>query len=87
MVDEENNAVVEPVVEPVVAPVVESVDLIATATSAAARLEAANLATEALIIRQEKLAVDKMLGGVASVSVEKQDESPEDYAKRILDGE
>jgi len=62
-------------------------DVVTRANEAAARLEAANKVMAESIKRMEALRVQETLGGKTSVNVEKKEESPEDYAKKVLNGD
>lgn len=62
-------------------------DAIERSNAAAARQEAANLQHEKLIQRQEALRVEQTLGGTADVEPQKLDETPQQYAKRVLANE
>jgi len=62
----------------------DSLDLIASAESAARRLEKANKVAEELLIRKEKQSVRDTLGGSAVAGVPVVEESAEDYAKRVM---
>lgn len=68
---------------------IETSDMISSANVAAARIEAANKKYEELIARQEKLAVQNTFAGKAEAvgSDNKQEESPADYAKRVMSNE
>ena len=65
----------------------ESEDLISKANAAAARLEAANKVTADLVARQEKLQVEKTMGGKADAQPVQTKESPEEYSKRVMRNE
>ena len=77
-------------VVPILTPAVDETkeDIIGKAMAAADRLEAANRATEALIARQERLAVQNTLGGSADAGGSKlTDSQKEDIeAKKMLVG-
>ena len=65
-----------------------SLQLIDKANMAAERLEKANEELGKLILRQEKLQVEKALGGHAEAGTpQKLDETPEEYAKRVMSGD
>lgn len=63
--------------------------LIARANAAAERLEKANEELEKNLARQEALAVETRLGGQsdAGKSEKKEEESPEEYARKVLANE
>ena len=61
--------------------------MIASANSAAERLEKANKHHETLIAREEALKVERTLGGTAEAGQPPKEESPEDYAKKVLANE
>ena len=68
----------------------KELSMVDKANNAADRLEAANKVTSDNIDRMEKIKADDRLGGTSdagSVPPEKKEESPQDYAKRILAGE
>lgn len=53
------------------------------------RMEKANKEKEALIKKEEELIAKKLLGGKSDVGVqpvEKKEETPSEYAKRVLEG-
>ena len=86
----------EPKVEPTVEPVKEdpkeepkkkSTEMIDKANEAAARLERANVEHAKIVARQEALQVEKTLGGKAEAGQPAKEETPEEYAKRIMAGE
>jgi hypothetical protein len=65
-------------------------NLIEDANDAAERMEAANARMEDLIKRQEFLATQDRLGGrteAGTVPEKKKEETPQEYAKRIMAGE
>lgn len=64
-------------------------ELIAKAEAAAERLERANEKMEALVARQEALAVDKLLGGEAKAGdpAKPKEESDLEYAQRVMRNE
>ncbi len=62
-------------------------DKIDRANEAAERLEQANKVTENLVKRQEKLAVEKALGGKGEAGTEpvkKEEETPKEYKDRVM---
>jgi hypothetical protein len=65
---------------------IQEMTSIAKANEAAARMEAANKRHEELLAREEALHVEKVLGGKADAGQEpiKTEETPEQYAKRIM---
>ena len=68
----------------------ESINDIDRANEAAERMARQNDRKEELIKREEKLAVQKALGGSSEAgkkSEEKKEESPADYAKRVMSGD
>lgn len=66
----------------------EASDMIAKANEAAERLEAANREQARLLQKQEQLKVNSVLGGKSNVTEpKKEEESPQDYAKRVLKNE
>lgn len=82
----EEEEVKEPAKEEVKEPekIPEPKTMITEANAAAERQEKANVVLDALIKRQEALAVEATLGGKADVQVAKQEESPEEYAKKVM---
>jgi hypothetical protein len=66
-----------------------NVDLIAQANSAAERLEAANKALEKNLARQEAMFIEQKLGGRSNAGTppQKLDETPEEYAARVMRNE
>lgn len=64
-------------------------DMVAKANEAAERLEAANKVQAKLISRQEKIVVANTLGGQADAGTtqEVKEETPEEYAKKVVAGE
>ena len=65
------------------------VSYIDKAEAVAARIEKANEETRALVERQEKVTARNMLGGKSSgtpVPEEPKEETPREYAKRVLAG-
>ena len=71
--------------EPV--PELESSPLIEKANAAAERLEKATAALAKENTRREQLAVERRLGGNAGTAAPVQEESPEEYAKKVLAGD
>ncbi len=65
----------------------QSTELIDKANAAAERLEKANAKLEENISKQEALAVEKTLGGQADAGVTEQEETPQEYAKKVMKGE
>lgn len=73
--------------EPDTAPA--SIDMIDQANEAAERLERANNRREELLQREEKLAIQKTLGGKAEAGIEPEkpkEETAEEYKNRIMKG-
>ena len=66
----------------------QSLDYAERLSKAAERVELANARTEELIQRQERLAAEAIIGGrtTAGIVPEKKEETPEEYAQRVLDG-
>jgi hypothetical protein len=64
-----------------------SPDLISQANAAAARLEQANIKMEELIGKQEKMQVQQLLGGKTDAGAPPKEETPEEYAKKVMGGE
>jgi len=67
----------------------QAVDRIAQAQMAADRLEKANKDFEEVIKKMESIATRQILGGKSSAGepmVEKKEETPTEYAKRMLRG-
>jgi len=63
-------------------------DMVTAANLAAERLEAANREKERLLIREEALRVEQTLGGKADAGEPaKTEETPEEYAKKLMSGE
>lgn len=62
-------------------------DLISKANAAAARQEEANKVHEALIAKQEAMLVEKTLGGKTEAGTGNKEETPEEYAKKVMAGE
>lgn len=81
MTENEEELTEEPAQKPVEVKRNATID---AANVAADRMKEQNDRHEALLKRQESLMVEKTLGGKASVSIEKQEETPEDYAKKVL---
>ena len=82
----------EPVETPKEEPKVEEevINDIDRANVAAERLEAANKEKARLLVIEEKLAVQKALGGDSEAGAQtpkKKEETPEEYAKRMLKGD
>ena len=76
----------------------QSPELVQQASDTADRLEAANAKQEELLDRQEKLAEDakqlaarenaqKVLGGKADAGVGQKEETPEEYAEKVMKNE
>lgn len=61
-------------------------EMIGRANAAAERLEAANAERRKLLQEQERLQVHNMLGGKAEATPVQKEETPEDYAKKVLAG-
>jgi len=57
------------------------------ANQVAARIETANKETAKLLARQERLQVEKTLGGHADVTPQKLEETPKEYADRVMRGD
>jgi len=89
MVDEQKPEEPKPSPQPDTEPEEEktSSDLIRKANEAAARLEAANIEHSKLISRQEKLAVENMLGGQAAVQTVPKEETPQEYKDKVMRGD
>ena len=63
-------------------------DLISKANAAASRQEAANKELSLLLERQERMKVESTLSGTAATNVaQPPDESPADYAKKVMANE
>ena len=62
-------------------------EMIDKANEAAARLERANVEHAKLIQKQEALQVEKTLGGKAEAGQPPKEETPEEYAKKVMAGE
>ena len=62
-------------------------DLIEKANQAAVRVEKANKRLEYNIAKLEKVQVEKILGGTTSTNMEPPEESPEEYAQKVLSNE
>ena len=71
-------------VEPNNTPQPTPTDLIANANAAAARLEAANRQLEINLTRQEAMNIERTLGGKAEASQPPVEESPKDYANKVM---
>lgn len=67
----------------------EGYKMIQDAKEQADRIEKGNEKQEELIKRQESLAAQSMLGGSseAGATEEKTEETPEEYAKKVINGE
>ena len=65
----------------------KSTPMIEAANEAAERLEKANLKNEELLAKQESLAVEKSLGGSAEAGAVAKEETPEDYARKVMANE
>lgn len=61
-------------------------DLISKANAAAARQEEANAELAKLVARQEAMIVEKTLGGTTEAGTGGTEETPKEYAERILTG-
>jgi len=61
--------------------------MIGAANAAAERLEKANNRNETLIARQEALKVERTLGGSAEAGYQPKEETPEEYAKKVMANE
>lgn len=61
--------------------------LVEKANAAATRLENANKEHKDLLAREETLALNRTLGGKAEAGNNETEESPEEYAKKIMAGE
>lgn len=59
-------------------------DFISKANAAASRQEAANTKLEELLAKQERLNVEKTLGGKSEAGTGNKEESNADYAKRVM---
>lgn len=66
----------------------EKQDMISRANEAAARMEAANKVTDELLTRQEKMMVEKTLGGQTDVAPpEKKELTPQEYAAKVMNND
>ena len=66
----------------------DSTSLIRQANEAAERLEKQNQRLEENLAKLEAVQVERTLGGTAEAGVEeKKEETPEDYAKRIMEND
>ena len=61
--------------------------LLDKATEAAERIEAANKVTQDNLTRQEALKVEQTLGGKAEAGAETKEDTPEEYAKKVMANE
>lgn len=59
-------------------------NLIADANAAAARLEAATIEHAKVVASMEALKVQETLGGKAVAGVPQKEETPEEYAKKVM---
>ena len=66
---------------------VEPTDMVDKANEAAARLEKATDNLNKTLEKQEALSVKAALGGETVAGQEKKEESPEDYAKKVMANE
>ena len=73
-----------PAEEQPAAPAAKSTPMIDAANEAAERLEKANKKNEELISKQEALAVEKTFGGEAEAGAPAKEETPEEYAKKVM---
>lgn len=73
---------------PPTAPVIDENEptfrMIDEANAAAERLEKVNAAMEQNLARQERLAAENALGGSAEAGVKAKEETPEEYAAKVL---
>ena len=70
-----------------VAPGAKEPDMIQKAHDAAERLEKANRHKEDLLAKQERILSEQRLGGQAEAGEpQKKDETPEEYAQRVMSG-
>lgn len=67
----------------------KAISPIDAANNAAERMEKANLKHEELLKKSEELEAKKILGGTteAGVQIPKQEETPAEYAKRVMGGD
>ena len=63
------------------------IDLIDKAEQAAERIETATKAMESQIRKLSKLKMESILGGKAQTNVKPKEDSPEDYAKKVMANE
>lgn len=78
----------QPVTEEKATPEVQtSTELIDKANEAAERMERANKTREALITREEHVRVNETLGGKAEAGQPNKEETPEEYAKKVMAGD
>ena len=54
------------------------------ATEVAERIEAANKGTQENLTKQEALKVEQTLGGKAEAGAETKEDTPEEYAKKVM---
>lgn len=59
-------------------------DIVDKASEVADRIEKANKAAEEIIAKQEKLAVEATLGGEANAGRPIKEDTPEEYAKKVM---
>ncbi len=76
---------------PPLAPVAEQEEstsyIVTQAHGAADRIEKANIELAKLLAKQERMTVEKALGGKTEAGTEKKEDSPEDYAKKVMANE
>lgn len=60
--------------------------LVSRAEAAAQRMEEANARMEAHLARVEAMRVEERLGGKSSTQVPEKEETPEEYAKKVMSG-
>ena len=65
----------------------ESTELIDKANQAAERIEKATEELNKTLKKQEALKIEKALGGTADAGQENKEETPEEYAKRVMKNE
>lgn len=65
-------------------PEAKQVSMVDKANEAAARLERANVEHAKIVARQEALAVEKTLGGTAEAGTPAKEDTPEEYAKKVM---
>ena len=63
----------------------QATDLVAKANEAAERLEKANARQEELLKRQEAIQVEKTLGGTTDAGEANKEETPAEYAKKVME--